>query len=305
MPKQKSPEGSLTRLRNAIDTLVANIRFAGAEEPVDTIAITSSVPNEGKSTVATNLAQALAENGDSVLLVECDVHRRTLATLLGVRARTGLYSVLLGRVSLADAVVVTHTPNMTFLDCEPGVPNPSNVFASAQFRALVRQMRSSYDYVVFDTPPLSAYVDGAVVGSVADATLLVVRWNYVKRDDVRASMEQLEKADVNVIGTVLNCCEDDRDAYYYGGYKKPRSSVDNAPQIVDASTRPSAALSLHAAPLSQGLSGDSVARPRPFADSTAQFVISANGSSSAPAASPKTTGQVADVTGRHGARSHP
>lgn len=274
MAKQ-NPVADLTWLRNAIDTLVANIRFAGADEPVDTIAITSSVPNEGKTTIATNLARALAENGNSVLLVECDVHRRSLAAMLGVHARTGLYSLLLGRVSLSDAVVPTQTAGMQFLDCEPGVPNPSNVFASAQFRGLVKRLRNAYDYVVFDTPPLSAYVDGAVVGAAADATLLVARWDYVKRDDVRASMEQLEKADVNVIGTVINCCETERDSYYYGDYKKGRRSSIDAPQIVKAPARTKARQ--HTAGPSfrveQGGGQEHVAAPAP--DSTAQFILNA------------------------------
>lgn len=288
MAKQ-NPAAGFTRLRNAIDTLVANIRFAGAEEPVDTIAITSSVPNEGKTTITTNLAQALAENGNSVLVVECDVHRRSLAAMLGVRAHTGLYSVLLGRVSLADAVVPTQTAGMQFLDCEPGVPNPSNVFASSQFRGLVKRLRNAYDYVVFDTPPLSAYVDGAVVGAAADAALLVARWDYVKRADVCAAMEQLEKADVNVIGTVINCCEAEHDSYYYGDYKKGRRSSVDAPQIVEAPTRAKARQHTAVSSKSeQNGGGGRAAAPAP--DSTAQFILNAGRSTTADEVSPAARG---------------
>ena len=189
---------------NAMNSLVANIRFAGADKPVDTITITSSIPNEGKSTVALNLARTLAEGGEQVLLVECDVHRRTLSGLLGVRARTGMYSVLLERVTLEQAVVATKTNNLFLLDCEPSIPNPANVFASLQFRNLVKRLRHTYDYVIFDTPPISSYVDGAIVGSTTDATLLVTRWDFVKRDDVISAMEQLRKAEAHVIGTVAN-----------------------------------------------------------------------------------------------------
>lgn len=233
MSKKDRNAADITRLKSAIDALVANIRFAGTERPVDSIAVTSSVPHEGKSTVACNLARALARNGESVLLVECDVRRRSLSAMLGARARTGLYSVLLGRVSLEDAVVPTATAGLHFLDCEPGIPNPANVYASVQFRSLVRRMRGTYDYVVMDTPPLSAYVDGAVVGAAADATLLVARWDYVRREDVRAALEQLGKVGANVVGTVLNCCEVEQNTYYYGNYKQRASSAE-APRIAPA-----------------------------------------------------------------------
>ena len=226
-------------IRNAMDALVANIRFAGAERPVDSIVITSSIPNEGKSTVAIDLAHTLAEGGEQVLLVECDVHRRTLAGMLGVRARTGMYSVLLERVTLEQAVVPTKMNNLFLLDCEPSIPNPANIFASLQFRNLVKRLRSTYDYVIFDTPPLSAYVDGAIVGSTADATLLVTRWDFVKRDDVLSALEQLRKADANVIGTVLNCCEPERDYYYYGnrGRSSKTQQDGEAPRVAGDTSR--------------------------------------------------------------------
>lgn len=226
-------------VRNAMDALVANIRFAGADRPVDTIVITSSIPDEGKSTVAVNLAHTLAEGSERVLLVECDVHRRSLAGMLGVRARTGMYSVLLERVTLEQAVVPTKTNNMFFLDCEPSIPNPANVFASLQFRNLVKRLRGAYDYVIFDTPPLSAYVDGAIVGSASDATLLVTRWDFVKRDDVRSALEQLRKADANVIGTVMNCCEPERDSYYCGnrGRASKTQSDGEAPRVAGDTSR--------------------------------------------------------------------
>lgn len=272
-------------IRNAMDALVANIRFAGADRAVDTICITSSIPNEGKSIVSVNLAANLAESGFRVLIVECDVHRRSLAGLLGVRARTGMYSVLLGRVSHDKAAVPTKTKNLYLLDCEPSIPNPANVFASRQFHDLVKNLRSAYDYVIFDTPPLSAYIDGAVIGSTTDATLLVTRWNFVKRDDVRSSVEQLRKADANVIGTVLTCCEPEHDNYYYGneGREAKYDSGKEAPHVANAT---SASVNQQVAPSQKPARAEAVAtRQAPAAsvqhrnnippDSTAQFLADA------------------------------
>lgn len=229
VPKQKVDYAQQARtfLQNSINTLVANIRFAAAEEDsLKTIAITSSLPNEGKSTIAIKLAEGLAATGKSVLLMEGDMHNRSIAKMLGVKSTKGVYGVLLGREGLHEAVQLVCGGRLNFLDCEPHIPNPANVFASARFAQLIKRLKKEYDYVVIDTPPLTQFVDGAVVGSRVDATLLVVRQNYVKREDLRYSMEQLRKADANVIGTVMNYCESERREYYYDYYKNDTSLVN-------------------------------------------------------------------------------
>ena len=212
-------------LDNAISTLVANIRFAAVDGDIRTICITSSIPNEGKSTVSSGLAEALANQGKRVLLVENDMHRRSLAGMLGAHARLGLYSVLVGQSTIQEAAVATKTNGLYFLDCEPHIPNPANVLASKRYRSFVNTAQQMFDYVVFDTPPVSTFVDGAIVGSIADATLLVVRNNFAKRDEVAASMEQLRKADANVIGTVFNFVASERSEYYYSYYTKDGKKI--------------------------------------------------------------------------------
>ena len=212
-------------LDNAISTLVANIRFAAVDTEIRSICITSSIPNEGKTTIAAGLAEALAAQGRRVLLVENDMQRRSMAGTLGVHARNGLYSVLMGQVSLQDAAVPTKTAGLYFLDCEPHIPNPSNVLASKRYRRFLEATRQTFDYVVIDTPPVSTFVDGAIVASIVDATLLVVRQNYTKRDEVVASIEQLRKADANVIGTVMNFVPAERNEYYYSYYTKDGKKV--------------------------------------------------------------------------------
>lgn len=227
-------------LQNSVKTLVANIRFASVDNPVRTIVVTSSVPNEGKSSVSVALAEALAQSGKNALIVECDMRRRSLANMLGAHAKSGIYSVLAGQVAIEDAVVKTSTRGLYFLDSEPHIPNPVDILASKRFRALVEQMSRTFSYVVIDTPPISAFVDGAVASAVADATLLVVRRNFTRRDEIVASYDQLQKAGANVIGTVLNFCEEEKSEYYYSYYnkdgkrvKKSRGHSEPAPQLPD------------------------------------------------------------------------
>ncbi|MFC2706602.1 MAG: CpsD/CapB family tyrosine-protein kinase, partial [Olsenella profusa] len=159
----KSMDRMMQSVLNASKTLLANIRFMSVDHPIKTVVITSSVPNEGKTFIASNLASAIATSGRSVLLVECDMRRRSLAAVLDVHVRRGIYAVLSGQVPLRQAVIGTKTKNLHFLDAEPHIPNPSDLLGSKHFAALLQQMEQTYDYVIFDTPPVDAFVDAAVL----------------------------------------------------------------------------------------------------------------------------------------------
>lgn len=212
-------------VQNAAKTLLANVRFASVDKPVKSIVLTSSVPNEGKSTVAYQLAQAMASGGNRTLLIECDMRRRSLADMIGVRARYGIYAVLSGQVELSEAVVPTQHANLSFLDCEPHIPNPADLLASKRFLHLVGTVTADYDYIVFDTPPIGTFVDAAVIAAIVDATVLVVRERFAKRAEVLSAYEQLKKADANVIGVVMNMVEAESSEYYYAYYNKDGKRV--------------------------------------------------------------------------------
>ena len=212
-------------VQNAAKTLLANIRFASVDDPIRSLVLTSSVPNEGKSTVAINLAQAIATSGKRVLLVECDMRRRTLADVLNVRTRNGIYAVLSEQATLDEAIMTTSTKGMFFLDSEPHIPNPADILASKRFRRLIKLLEQEFDYVIFDTPPVGTFVDAAVISSLVDATALVVRENFTRREEVQAAYEQLKKADANVIGVIMNFCETETSEYYYAYYTKDGKRV--------------------------------------------------------------------------------
>ena len=210
----------LSSVVNAAKTLLANIRFMSVDKPVHTIVITSSVPNEGKTFVAANLASAIATSGRTVLIVECDMRRRSLASALGVHSQHGLYSVVSGEVPLTQAAVATQTPNLYFLDAEPQIPNPSDLLNSNRFTRLLEIAVKTFDYVVFDTPPVGTFVDAAVLGTKVDATFLVVRENFTKKAEVSAACDQLKKSGCNLAGVIMNYCERRSSEYYYEYYYK-------------------------------------------------------------------------------------
>lgn len=203
---RKPKGGDDMEMQNAAKTLMANIRFMSVDNPIRSLVFTSSIPNEGKSTVTCNVARAIASSGMRVCLVECDMRNRTLAGMLGVRSTGGLYSVLSDTMPIQQAIVSTNTENMFLLDAEPHIPNPADILASKRFAALAHKLEQMFDYVIFDTPPVGMFVDAAVVSTIVDAAVLVVRENFTKRQAVLQAYDQLKKAGGNVVGVVMNYC---------------------------------------------------------------------------------------------------
>lgn len=225
---------SMHSMQNAAQTLLANIQFASVDNPVRSLVVTSTAPNEGKTTVALELARAMASAGFRTLLVECDMRRRTLAGKLGVHAPSGLYAGLTEKVKFSTCVSQIDT-NLMFIDAEPHIPNPPSLMSSKRFRAFHESMCSQFDYVVFDTPPVAAFVDAAVLSSIADATVLVVRERFAKKAEIRDAYDQLVKAGANVIGIAMNYCREEKGDYYYSYYDGKRRRKKSQRTALEAS----------------------------------------------------------------------
>lgn len=215
---------------NAAKTLLANIRFMSVDNPIRTVVVTSTIPNEGKTFVAANLARAMATSGIRTLLVECDMRRRSMAHTLHVHAQHGLYAVMSGEVSLKDAVMPAGTQRLYFLDAEPHIPNPSDLLNSRRFSALIEEAKKEFGYIVFDTPPVGTFVDAAVLGAKVDAAFMVVREQNTRREEVARAAEQLKTANVPLAGVVMNFCERQSSEYYYEYYyreDKPKERTED------------------------------------------------------------------------------
>lgn len=270
MTNTKKTKDQALEVQNAAKTLLANIRFMSVDKPVRSIVMTSSISNEGKTFVTVNLAQAIATSGKTVLLVESDMRRRSCANNMGVHPKVGLYSVLSGQSSLTAAVVGTPQKNFFFLDAEPHIPNPPDILSSERFAELLQKALDSFDYVVFDTPPVGTFIDAAVLSHMCDATFLVVREDFTKKPDIVASAEQLVKAGGNLAGVVMNACES-KGSEYYEYYNESDGSKRDASPISLAQEQP-------APQPARGHSRPAPAPRRtvPAADSTAEYVLEAN-----------------------------
>lgn len=239
MAKKKKQASNMLEVQNAAKTLFANIRFMSPDNPIRSIVMTSSVPNEGKSTCSVELARAIATSGKTVLLVEADMRRRTLASLLNVRPAAGVYAVLTDAAPLKTAVTPTQTPNLFFLDVEPNIPNPADIISSKRYQKLVATLEDSYDYVIYDMPPVGTFVDAAILSTLVDGTVLVVKPGSTKRSELVDAREQLKKADANILGICATFCEGTGSEYYYAYYTKDggRLKDDGDVAALQAETR--------------------------------------------------------------------
>ena len=239
MAKKKKQASNMLEVQNAAKTLFANIRFMSPDNPIRSIVMTSSVPNEGKSTCSVELARAIATSGKTVLLVEADMRRRTLASLLNVRPAAGVYAVLTDAAPLKTAVTPTQTPNLFFLDVEPNIPNPADIISSKRYQKLVATLEDSYDYVIYDMPPVGTFVDAAILSTLVDGTVLVVKPGSTKRSELVDACEQLKKADANILDICATFCEGTGSEYYYAYYTKDggRLKDDGDVAALQAETR--------------------------------------------------------------------
>ena len=236
MAKKKSGyyAHDIATAQNAATTLLANIRFASMDRPLKTVVITSSIPGEGKSSISCHLAQAMAASGKRTLIVDCDTRNRTIAIRYNLHPKAGLFSLLSKQAQLNEVLTPTPVQGLSIIDIEPSIPNPADVFASKRFQSFLTQMEEMFDYIVIDTPPVTAFIDAAVVASHADATILVVRENFARRDEIAYACEQLRKADANLIGTCMNFCSHQGGTYYgssygkYYGTSEPTARQDNS-----------------------------------------------------------------------------
>jgi capsular exopolysaccharide synthesis family protein len=203
--------------------LRANLQFANVDEHPRVIAVTSSIPSEGKTTVAINLASTLAEAGFSVCLVDADLRRPTIARVLGLLSPVGLTSVLIHQIELSEAMQNAGS-SFYVLTSGPTPPNPSEVLASSYVRDVIRSLLDKVDYVVCDTAPLLPVADGSEVAALADGTLLVARHGMTTDAHVKRAMHTLDRVDAKLLGVVLNRVPAKKNNEY--GYTYYRSEVD-------------------------------------------------------------------------------
>jgi capsular exopolysaccharide synthesis family protein len=206
----------------AFRVLRTNLQFVDVDGDSKVFVVTSSVPDEGKTTTTTNLAITLAQAGQRVLLVEADLRRPKITEHLRLEPAVGLTTVLVGRIDLEDAVQDTSVENLSVLTSGSIPPNPAELLQSQAMKDVFAWARLEYDVVLVDAPPLLPVTDAALLTAQSDGALLVVRHGKTTKEQLAGSIKRLDAVEGRTLGVVLNMVPQRRtsgDGYGYGyGY---------------------------------------------------------------------------------------
>jgi capsular exopolysaccharide synthesis family protein len=196
----------LSRFSESIRSIKLGIDLNLTQSSNKVIGITSSLPNEGKSTIAASLAQLIGQAGKSVVIVDCDLRNPSLSKAFAPNAKIGLLEVVFGTQSFDDVVWKEPKTNLLFLPVVKHRPllHSSEILTTEQMRKFFEKLRSSYDYVIVDLPPMTPIVDVRASSALVDCFVFVVEWGRTKIDVVKHAMHTAPNVYENIVGTVLN-----------------------------------------------------------------------------------------------------
>ncbi len=198
-------------------TLRAAVSLARNADKLRNIAITSTIPSEGKSLVASNFAIVTAQTGLRTLLVDADLRRPSVHKAFQLQSPIGLSAYLAERVRSIDEIVhTTEVPNLDVVCCGVTPGNPSELISSKRMMQFLEEAGTRYDRVVLDCPPVSAVADPLVVGAMCDGIMFVTKFNKIRREHALRSVQRVQDAGIHLLGLVLNDIDfEGKDSYYY------------------------------------------------------------------------------------------
>jgi polysaccharide biosynthesis transport protein len=231
IPQSKRPGEPLINgdvpsgFQEAFRSLRTNVLFSSRDEPVRTILVTSTGPNEGKSVVASNLAMSLAQTGQRVLLLDADMRRPRIHKLFGQGQEPGLSEFTAGRAILSRVIVRTSVPGLWLIPAGAIPPNPSELLSSDRFKHFVSALSQGFDWIIIDSPPVLAVTDAALLAHLAAGVLFVIAAEQTTGPAAKNALDQLDSAGARFLGAVLNRVNFKRNAFYYSDYYR-REYVD-------------------------------------------------------------------------------
>ncbi|MHC1732880.1 MAG: CpsD/CapB family tyrosine-protein kinase [Bacteroidales bacterium] len=217
----------LSPIAEAYRTLRTNIQFSSIDKKVQVIAVTSTGPGEGKSTVTSNLAVVTAQAGKKTLLIDCDQRKPVQHKAFGISNEKGLSNMLAEDENFALAVQKSGVENLLILTAGVRPPNPSELLASSKMKNFIGSLRDQLDFIIIDTPPLLMVTDAQLLASYIDGYVLTVSSGEADRDAAAKAKELLDNVNGKILGVVLNKINLNGKGYY-GYYGKEYYGVDGA-----------------------------------------------------------------------------
>jgi capsular exopolysaccharide synthesis family protein len=210
----------------AYRTLRTNLQYAAIDSPVRSLLVTSAGAGEGKSLTVANLAVVMAQGGKKTLLVDCDLRRPMHHRLFGQRNNGGLTSLLVNGGDPDSVTTETIVPKLKLIPCGPIPPNPAELLDSQSMKLLVQELRSRYESIIFDSPPLLAVTDSALLAPLVDGVLLVIQAGGTRTDMIQEAKSIIQNTGARIIGCVLNGVRRKAGDYHYYYYAENSGTDD-------------------------------------------------------------------------------
>jgi len=224
---ERGPERDLTATRKpnspyaeACRTVRTNLLFMSAEKPQRVLQLTSPGPGDGKSTTAINLAIAMAQNGQRVVVVDADLRQPMVHRMTGVSNERGLSTVLATGSDWEDTLKSTEVPGLSVIPSGPIPPNPVELLHTERFRTLVEALAERFDRVVIDSPPVVAAADAAVISNLVDGVIFVTRYKKTTKELARRALRNLQDVNAPILGTIINAVDLKSQEYMYYAYRR-------------------------------------------------------------------------------------
>lgn len=215
MGKITSLEKPQSNISEAYRTIRTGIEFSNLDKDLKVICMTSSKQNEGKTTVLSNLGVSFAKIDKKVLLIDADLRNPSISKMFDTSNSQGLMDILLGKRNIQDCIKKTKQENLYILTGGVIPPNPSEVLASQKMSEFIKSIRSEYDYIFIDAPPVGIVSDAAIISSYSDGVIFVVGSNEVDKNLAKLAKERLDSVNANILGVILNKFKADINNEYY------------------------------------------------------------------------------------------
>lgn len=227
-----NPKSPVTEAYRVIRT---NLQFTSIDNPLKSIVVTSSSPDEGKSTTVTNLAVTFAQTGSKTLIIDADLRKPRLHKFFHESNKLGLTSAIMFPERAHDFIRATEVENLFILTSGPIPPNPSELLGTKKMKSLVKDFEEHYDFVFIDAPPVGMLTDAQLLATIAGGVILVAASGIVTTEALKYSKQLLENVKANIVGVILNKLEKESNEFYYYNYSYYE---DKEPSVISEAPKP-------------------------------------------------------------------
>lgn len=185
-------------------TLRTNIRYSSLGNEIKSIVVTSSLPGEGKSTIISNLAAAMATAGKRVIILDCDLRKPTMHKKFSISNSQGLTNILVQDKKITEIMIAADVPNLYIIPSGPIPPNPSELLGSKGMKDTLEELTRLFDMVLIDTPPVLNISDAQILSTLSQGTIIVAAYGKTERKVILNAKESIEKVGGKILGVVIN-----------------------------------------------------------------------------------------------------